>query len=141
MDHPFVKERTQGVNGGEIRLIESFGANVKTTTLEITKQLAGDGTLVLSLNGRLSLETVSVFLQEVRPLEAEKLALEMSAVRFLDSGGIGALVRLFVHRNEQGLKFALIALAQQGKAAMEVSGLLKILPTYASVQEALDQMA
>lgn len=114
---------------------------MKTTTLEITKQLAGDGTLVLSLSGRLSLETVSLFLQEVRSLGGEKLAVEMSAVRFLDSAGIGALVRLFVHRNEQGLKFAVVALAQQGKAAMEVSGLLKVPPTYASVEEALDQMA
>ena len=118
-----------------------FPANVKTTTLEITKQLTDDGTLVLSLSGRLSLETVSGFLQEVRPLGAEKLALEMSAVKFLDSAGIGALVRVFVHRNEQGQKFALVALAQQGKAAMEVSGLLKVLPAYASLEEAVDRMA
>lgn len=117
-----------------------FRANVKTTTLELTKQLTGDGVLVLSLS-RLSLEAVSGFLQAVRPLEAEKLALEMSAVKFPDSSGIGARVQLFVHRNQQGQKFALVALAQQGKAAMEVSGLLKVLPTYASVEEAPDLMA
>lgn len=114
---------------------------MKTRTLEITKQLTDNGTLVVRLSGHLSLETVSGFLQEARTLGVEKLVLDMGDVKFLDSAGIGALVRLFVHRKEQSQKFALAALPQQGKAAMEVSGLLNVLPAYASVTEAMDQIA
>jgi anti-anti-sigma factor len=61
----------------------------------------------------------------------------MSGVKFLDSAGIGALAQLFVHRRGQGQKLALAALTQRAKAVMEVAGLLKLLPAYASVTDAV----
>jgi stage II sporulation protein AA (anti-sigma F factor antagonist) len=94
---------------------------------------------VIKLDGKLSLETVNNFLQTVRPERAPELVVDMSGVKFLDSAGVGALVQLFVHRRGQGQGFALAALTQQGKAVMEVSGLLKLLPAYPSVKEAISQ--
>lgn len=96
---------------------------------------------VIKLDGRLSLETVSSFLQTTRPECAPELVLDMSGVQFLDSAGIGALAQLFVHRRGQGQKFALAALTQQAKAVMEVAGLLKLLPAYASVTDAMQAEA
>jgi anti-sigma B factor antagonist len=90
------------------------------------------------LQGKLSLETVSNFLQAMRPECAPELVLDMSGVKFLDSAGIGALAQLFVHRRGQGQKLALAALTQQAKAVMEVAGLLKLLPAYASVTDAVE---
>jgi anti-anti-sigma factor len=104
--------------------------------LDIAQQPSTNGTLVARLNGKLSLETVSGFLQELRPLEAEKLVLDMSGVSYLDSAGVGALVQLFVHRKGQAKKFALAALTQQGTAVLQVSGLVKLLPAFATVAEA-----
>jgi anti-anti-sigma factor len=104
--------------------------------LDITQEPSSKGTLVARLNGKLSLETVSGFLQELRPLDADKLVLDMSGVSYLDSAGVGALVQLFVHRRGQSKKFALAAFTQQGTAVMQVSGLVKLLPTFATVQEA-----
>lgn len=92
---------------------------------------------VFKLHGKLILETVGSFLQTMRPECAPELVLDMSGVRFLDSAGIGALAQLFVHRKGQGQKFALAALTQQAKAVMEVAGLLKLLPAYASVTDAI----
>ena len=60
----------------------------------------------------------------------------MSEVAFRDSAGVGALVPLFVHRRNQEQRFALAALNQQGMAVMQVSGLLKLMPVFASVTEA-----
>ncbi|HVO56461.1 MAG TPA: STAS domain-containing protein [Dongiaceae bacterium] len=104
--------------------------------LEIVKEPNGNGTLVAKLNGKLSLETVSGFLQDLRAEDAEKLVLDMSGVSFLDSAGVGALVQLFVHRKNGSRKLALAALTTQGTAVMQVSGLTKLLPTFATVQEA-----
>src|SRR6266567_896437 len=105
-------------------------------TLEIIQQSSGNGTVVAQLTGKLSLETVSRLLQELRPATADKLVLDMSGISFLDSAGVGALVQLFVHRRSKSQKFALAALTPQGVAVMQVSGLVKLLPTFATVEEA-----
>jgi anti-anti-sigma factor len=61
----------------------------------------------------------------------------MGGVTFLDSAGVGALVQLFVHRKSSGKKFALAGLTPQGVAVMQVSGLVKLLPIYPTVSEAV----
>jgi len=104
--------------------------------LEIAKISSSNGIVVAQLTGKLSLETVSGFLQELRPIADDRLVLNMSGVSFLDSAGVGALVQLFVHRKGKSQKFALAALTPQGVAVMQVSGLVKLLPTFATVEEA-----
>jgi anti-anti-sigma factor len=107
-------------------------------TLEFEKQAAStEQRSILLLNGKLSLETVHNFVTTLRPEPAALLILDMSGVTFLDSAGVGALVQLFVHRKSAGKKFALAGLTQQGTAVMQVSGLIKLLPIYPTVVEAL----
>jgi len=91
---------------------------------------------VYEAKGKLSLETVSEFIQKLRPEPTQQIILDMSGVTFLDSAGVGSLVSLFVSRRNHGKKLALAALTQQGNAVMQVSGLIKLLPLYASVAEA-----
>lgn len=97
---------------------------------------SGNGTVVTKLEGKLSLETVHDFIETLRAEPAERLVLDMSGVSFLDSAGVGALVSLFVSRKHHGKTFALAALNRQGYAVIEVSGLLKLLPVFATVEEA-----
>lgn len=107
-------------------------------TLDFEKQPESTANqLVLRLNGKLCLETVHSFIAQLRPESATVMILDMSGVTFLDSAGVGALVRLFVHRKEAGNKFALSGLTPQGVAVMQVSGLVKLLPIYATAAEAL----
>lgn len=91
---------------------------------------------MLKLDGKLTLETVHSFLQSTRPERAKALILDMSRVQFIDSAGVGALVQLFVHRRGLKQKFALAGLTNQGRAVIEVCGLLKLIPCYATVAEA-----
>jgi anti-sigma B factor antagonist len=108
--------------------------------LDIERQSGTNGeSLVTRLNGKLSLETVHDFISTMRPEPAAKLVIDMSGVSFLDSAGVGALVSLFVSRRNHGKTLALAGLTQQGNAVMQVSGLLKLLPTYPSVEAALAQ--
>lgn len=104
--------------------------------LDIAQHADSNGTLVAQLVGKLSLETVSGFLQQMRPLDADRLVLDMSGVSFLDSAGVGALVQLFVHRRSSSRKTAVAALTTQGAAVMQVAGLTKLIPTFATVAEA-----
>jgi anti-anti-sigma factor len=65
----------------------------------------------------------------------------MSGLSFLDSAGVGALVSLFVSRRHNGKTLALAGPTQQGTAVLQVSGLLKLLPVFPSVEEALARTA
>jgi anti-sigma B factor antagonist len=110
--------------------------------IERTSGSNGDGgPLVVRLNGKLSLETVHEFISTMRPEPAAHLVLDMSGLSFLDSAGVGALVSLFVSRRNHGKTLALAALTQQGTAVMQVSGLLKFLPVFPSVEKALAEPA
>lgn len=103
----------------------------------ISETNADSGTVVIKLEGKLSLETVHDFVETLRAESATRLVLDMSGVSFLDSAGVGALVSLFVSRKHHGKTFALAALNQQGYAVIEVSGLLKLLPVFATVEAAV----
>ena len=96
-------------------------------------------TCVARLTGKLSLETVHGFLCMVRSEPAPYLVLDLSGVSFLDSAGVGALVSLFISRRRVAKGLALAALAQQGIAVLQVSGLIRLLPLYASVDLAIRQ--
>ena len=109
---------------------------MQTPKLDIAQIPSSNGTVVAQLSGKLNLETVSGFLQTLRPIGADKLVLNMSGVTFLDSAGVGALVQLFVHRKSKSQKFVLAALTQQGVAVMQVSGLVRLLPAFSTVEEA-----
>jgi anti-sigma B factor antagonist len=113
-----------------------------TAQLSLDRQPAANGDLlVVRLNGKLSLETVHDFIATMRAEPATRLVLDMSGLSFLDSAGVGALVSLFVSRRNNAKTLALAALTQQGNAVMQVSGLLKLLPIYPSVEEAVSQRA
>lgn len=92
---------------------------------------------VTKLRGKLALETVNEFITALRAEPAIHLIIDMSGVSFLDSAGVGALVSLFVSRRNSGKSFALAGLTQQGTAVLQVSGVLKLLPSYPSVEEAV----
>ncbi len=108
-----------------------------TPHLDLAKQDTSNKDVALvRLEGKLTLETVHDFLRTMRSEGAPALILDMSNVTFIDSAGVGALVQLFVHRRGLNRKFALAGLTQQGKAVIEVCGLVKLIPCYATVAEA-----
>lgn len=105
--------------------------------LELEKLTSSNETLtVYRVSGKVSLETVSEFIQKMRAEAAAYLVLDFSGVSFLDSAGVGALVSLFVSRRNHGKTFALAALSEQSTAVVKVAGLQNFLPVYKTVEEA-----
>jgi anti-anti-sigma factor len=111
---------------------------METARLQLQqRQDIGNGSAVTRLDGKLSLETVNSFIQTMRQEPAQHLALDMSGVTFLDSSGVGALVSLFVTRKHTGKTLVLANLTKQAIAVLQVSGLLKLIPAYPSVDAAV----
>jgi len=98
----------------------------------------GNGTVATRLDGKLSLESVNAFLQTMRQEQAKRLVLDMSGLIFLDSSGVGALVSLFLTRKHAGKAMALASLTKQAVAVLQVSGILKLIPTYPTVEAAVN---
>jgi anti-sigma B factor antagonist len=96
---------------------------------------------IYKATGKLSLETVNEFIQKMRAENAQYVVLDLAAVSFLDSAGVGSLVSLFVNRRNQGKVFALAALSPQSNAVVTVAGLQNLLPVYKTVEEAVAKKA
>src|SRR5258708_1265648 len=103
---------------------------MQPATLDIEQQSSGNGLLIARLKGKLSLETVSGFLQQLRPIDSAKLVLDMSGVSFLDSAGVGALVQIFVHRRVKSQSFALAARTPQGHPRLPVARFGERVPKF-----------
>src|SRR5260221_14535965 len=103
---------------------------MQPATLDIEQQSSGNGLLIARLKGKLSLETVSGFLQQLRPVDSAKLVLDMSGVSFLDSAGVGALVQIFVHRRGKAQGVALAALTPPGHPGLEGAGVGKLVANF-----------
>jgi anti-sigma B factor antagonist len=122
----------------ELRFLRYRSELMQPAHLDLEKLSSSDeSNLVTRLNGKLSLETVHNFIQTLRPEPAAHLVLDMSGVSFLDSAGVGALVSLFVHRRNVGKTFAIAGLTRQGMAVLQVAGLVKLLPNFPTVEDAL----
>jgi len=109
---------------------------MENATLAMENVAGTNGSSLVRLRGKLSLETVHDFIQTLRQESAAHLVLDMSGVSFLDSSGVGALVSLFVSRKHAGKTMVLAALTKQGVAVLQVSGLMKLIPAYPTVEEA-----
>ena len=82
--------------------------------LDIAQHPSSNGTVVAHLTGKLSLETVNGFLQELRQVASDKLVLDMSGISFLDSAGVGALV---LDRGSMGLR--LLQLSERLRSSVQ----------------------
>jgi anti-sigma B factor antagonist len=115
---------------------------MQTPHLELERDSGSNADLlVMRLRGKVSLETVHDFMTTLRGEVATRLVLDMSGVPYMDSAGVGALVSLFVSRRNNRKSLALVGLTAQGVAVLQVSGLVKLLPIFASVEDAVSQPA
>ena len=94
-------------------------------TLQIER--TGD-TAVVHCHGRLVAgETNSLYLPVSKLLpDAKRIVLDLSDVAFMDSMGLGTLVRLYVSAKSNGCKLELIHLGKRIRQLLGVAGLLNI---------------
>ena len=98
-----------------------------------------DGAIVVRAAGELDLynaDELREVLGEVAARKPERLVLDLAGVSFIDSTGLGVLIEA---RTKLTNRRALLLAAPQleTRRALEVSGLDRHLPVYATVEEAL----
>jgi len=95
-----------------------------------------DGRRILRLIGPLTLANLFNFQSLVRAEKAPVVIVDMTAVPYVDSAGIGALMGAHVTRQKDGRALALAGVNQRVKDALEVTRVLQFFKVYPSVAEA-----
>lgn len=112
--------------------------------LTIATHLAGD-VAVLQLTGRLVLEDMdSPLRDEIERLIRGghvKLVLDLNAVTYIDSAGLGLLVAKFVSLRSRGGDLRLVHLTPRSMHLMTITNLATVFETYASEDLAVASFA
>ena len=106
-----------------------------TLQLEI-RDGAMPGMRVAVLNGALTISTLFDFQNFTQSDQSEKLILDMSAVPYIDSAGLGSIIGAYVSRERQGRNLALAGVSDRVHLVMTVSGVEKLFQIYPGVAEA-----
>jgi anti-anti-sigma factor len=107
--------------------------------LTLQPEKLGD-VVVLRCQGRIVAgEEIRSLQLQVEPLslQTRKVVLHLADVSFIDSTGVGALVRLLGLLRSHGSELNLCRLSPSVERVLQITNLLGVLPCYASEQEAI----
>lgn len=102
-------------------------------------------TLVVRIDGELDLHTSEDFKSIVNQAIATdpglcNLILLMQDVTFVDSSGVGAILGRYRALAARGGRVAVVGLQAPVRRVLEFSGMLRIMPTFATEREALARL-
>jgi anti-sigma B factor antagonist len=107
------------------------------TDFRIDVKNDGRGTL-LELFGELDVASSPVLEAELARVDESKLlVIDLRALDFIDSTGLGVLVRTHLHAQERGQEFALVKGGGQVQRLLSLTGLSEQLPVAESPEELL----
>jgi len=99
--------------------------SVKVLTFEIERD--GDSAVV-KCHGRLVAGTTDEFLQEVKHLlpQTKVVVVDLADLTYVDSTGLGVLVRLLASARQAGCEFKLLHLGKQLRNVLKLTNLLSV---------------
>lgn len=107
--------------------------------MNITTTALGDGVAVLTIDGRLNVVTAPAMKREVQSVLQHgdvKLAVDLSAVEFIDSSGLGALIGGLKAARTAGGDLRIAGATEQVISVLRLTNLDKVLRVYESAQSA-----
>lgn len=99
-----------------------------------------DGQRLLRLEGPVTISNFFEFQSLVRGNTSHHLILDLSAVPYVDSAGIGALVGAYVNHQKEGRSLALVGVTDRVRSALQVTRVEQFFKFYenqATAQDAL----
>jgi anti-sigma B factor antagonist len=70
------------------------------------------------------------------PKDAQRVALEMSRLDFLDSSGLGVLIRAMKRAKTLGGALCLVAVQERVLKTFRITGLVRVMPAFPALDEA-----
>ncbi|HJO37856.1 MAG: STAS domain-containing protein [Vicinamibacterales bacterium] len=112
--------------------------------MQIEERTVGE-VLVLDLSGKLTIgegdELIKDKINSLIQQGKRKLILNLEGVPYVDSAGLGEIVRTYTTVSRQGGQLKLVHLTKRIEELMAITKLLTVFETYESEQEAVDSFA
>ena len=112
--------------------------------MEIEERTAGDGT-ILDLKGKITLgEGDELLKDKINALilaDRHRVVLNLEAVPYMDSAGLGELVRTYTTVSRQGGQLKLLKLTKRIRDLLSITKLLAVFETFDSEQEAISSFS
>jgi anti-sigma B factor antagonist len=91
---------------------------------------------ILRLQGPVVLGTLFQFQSAIRAKDTRALIIDFTAVPYIDSAGIGALVGAYVTHNKEGRSLSLVGVSDRIHSALEVTRVEQFFRFFDTVAEA-----
>ena len=97
------------------------------TDLKLDVESSPAGALV-HCSGKITATTTSILLDQVRPLipETKRIEMDLAQVSYIDSSGLGAIVRLWSTAGKSGCTFQITNLAPRIKELLSMTSLASL---------------
>ena len=107
--------------------------------MELNVEIFGDVAVVGLFVDELDASNTAEFKQQMAPVIAEhpRVVIDLTAVRFIDSSGLGAMLSCLRQLSQKGGDLKLCGLSRQVRAAFELVRLHRVLDIHATRAEAL----
>jgi anti-sigma B factor antagonist len=92
---------------------------------------------ILTLRGPVVLATLLQFQNAIRAQNTRALVIDFTAVPYIDSAGIGALVGAHVSHNKEGHSLALVGVSERVRNALKVTHVESFFRFFSTQEEAL----
>ena len=91
---------------------------------------------ILTLQGPLTIGTVFEFQNAIRQPDLKGTIIDFSAVPYMDSVGLGALLSHWAHTQRIGVHFATVGISDRVRVLLDMSRVSTILPSYPTAADA-----
>jgi anti-anti-sigma factor len=112
--------------------------------ITITERRVGDVT-ILEIKGRIVFHdgaaVLRIHINELLDQARLKILLNLREVTYVDSFGVGVIAAKYVSLKRKGGELKLVRLSARSRHVLSISGLLRILETYESEDEAIRSFA
>ena len=100
-----------------------------------------DNTLILKLNGPLTLSSMFTFQNDFRAISVPVLIVDLSASPYMDSAGLGLIMNKHVSSETHGSKFLVAGVNDRIDALLELTRVKPLLVIYPTVEAAEDSLS
>jgi anti-sigma B factor antagonist len=97
---------------------------------------AKPGTTIVALEGPMTIGNMFGLQGELRALKPACLILDLTAVPFMDSAGLGVVMNSFVSAQGSGRKVILVGVSERVRALMEMTKVDSVLESFDTVAAA-----
>ena len=105
--------------------------------IEIVRTAGAHGDItILNLKGPLTLQTLFDFQSAIRQADIGDTIIDLTAVPYIDSAGLGAILSHWAHTQRTGKKFAIAGICERVQVLFNLTKVSTLLPCFSTVQEA-----